>query len=247
MEGELINVCSPSTLLQCCIPYTKQLKSRSYIFCFCWQLLPSHQRLIRHFGCFISFVIFLMAFSFQAERHWDPPSLMAMPAGKSTPRIMVPLQVLPAVTVTADMHTLRGCVHCIFIERVHKKWQGSSFPCPALAVGMALAHCRVIYRLHTQPVLGWLQLAAWNPLDLHIADVPLQCMSLLLWEFLQTVPWKNPVWPLTAWSCPLGLALPSLRLFFCSTGIQNNCTAAFRMVQKLVPVFLRCHIPEITY
>lgn len=86
MEGELMYA-HPPRCSSTALPYTKLLKSKLYIFCLCWQLLPSHQRLIRHFGCFTSFVIFLMALSFQSERHWDLLSLTAMPAGKAHPEL----------------------------------------------------------------------------------------------------------------------------------------------------------------
>lgn len=126
------------------LPYTKQLKCRSYIFCFCWQLLTSYQSLIRHFGCFISFVIFLMALSFQSERHWIQPPLRSPITcshvnRESTSRIMVPLQVFPPVAVTTDIHTFRDSVYHIFTERVKWKLSGQLFffPSPCCKGGLS--------------------------------------------------------------------------------------------------------------
>lgn len=151
--------CSSTALL-----YTKQLKSRSYIFWFCWQLLPSHQRLIKafwmlHLVCYLPDGIIIPVR--KAGRSLIP---YGHASRESTSRIMVPLQVLPPVTVSMDMHTLRDCVPHIFIERVTQKLTGQLFflPSPCCKGGLSTLQSThpVVYMLHTQPLLGWLQLTA---------------------------------------------------------------------------------------
>lgn len=185
MGGEL-KYAHPPRCSSTALPYTKQLKCRLSTFCFWWQLLTTHQWLIRHFGCFTSFVIFLMALSFQSERHWiqaflSSPITYSHASRESTSRIMVPLQVLPPVAVTTDIYTFRDCVYHIFMEN----WQGSYFSFPVPAVRVALVHWEaltlLLYMLHTQSVLSRLQLTAWKHLNLHITNTPLQYMGLFLW------------------------------------------------------------------
>lgn len=137
-------------------PCTKQLKCISYIFCFCWHLLTSHQRLIMHFGCFILFVVFLMALSFYSERHWIQPPLRSpiTYSRESTSRLMVPLQVLPPVAVTTVIHTHTECAYRSFTERVKWKLTRQLFFFPSLCHRGGLstlgsAHPVILHAAHT--------------------------------------------------------------------------------------------------
>lgn len=150
MEGGLMYAhpprCSSSAL-----PDTKQLKCRSYIFCFCWQLLTSYQRLIRHFGCFISFVIFLMALSFQSERHWiQPPlkSLYSHASRESISRIMVPCKFF-LLLLSPQTYTPLETVCHMFIERVKWKLTGQLFffPSPCCKGGLSTLGREVLSQL----------------------------------------------------------------------------------------------------
>lgn len=131
MEGELMYA-HPPHCSSTALPYTKQLKSRLYIFCLCWQLLPSQQRLMRRFGCFISFVIFLMALSFQSEKPWDLPSLMAMPAGKAHPELWSPCKFFVLLLSPQTCTPLETVSPTFLLKEPTKSWQGSSFSSPAL-------------------------------------------------------------------------------------------------------------------
>lgn len=148
MEGELMYA-HPPRCSSTALPYTKQLKSRSYIFWFCWQLLPSHQRLIKafwmlHLVCYLPDGIIIPVR--KAGRSLIPDGHASR---ESTSRIMVPRQVLPPLLSARTCTPLETVSPTFLLKELHKNWQGSSFSSPALAVRVALAHCRALTLLFT--------------------------------------------------------------------------------------------------
>lgn len=196
------------------LPYTKQLKSRSYIFCFCWQLLTSHQRLVRHFGCFILFAIFLMALSFQSERHWiQPPRRSPItcshPSRESTWELWSPCKFF-FLLLSPQTNTPLETVCTIFLlKELNKNWQGRYFSFQILAVRVALVHweekCSPSYFTCCTHCLCWVGFSwqhgntwIYTSLMLHYG-----IWASSSYSFCRTVPWESTIWPLTDYSCPL--------------------------------------------